>query len=188
VVFSYLLACRLNWIDFCPPTAFERRRRLGRRPIPTELRQLVLRLVLENPRWGYLRVTGELRKLGHQVSASTVRRVLRSQRIPPAGRRGDAGWDEFLRAHARSAIACDLFTVDTVFLRRLYVFFFVELATRRVFFAGCSHMPVLVFIRDGRGVSVHNVGNGPALNIVFAQAESVVLKNGVHEPWFNPII
>ncbi len=140
--------------------AFGRRRRLGRRPIPTELRQLVLRLALENPTWGYLRVKGELCKLGHQVSASTVRRVLRSTRIPPAGRRGDAGWGEFLRAHARSAIACDFFTVDTVFLRRLYVFFFIELATRRVFFAGCTANPDAAWVtQQARNLS-GRIGDG----------------------------
>ncbi len=69
-------------------SAFGRRGRLGRRPIPAEVQDLIRRLADENPTWGYLRIKGELRKLGHQVSASTVRRVLRRKRIPPAGHRG----------------------------------------------------------------------------------------------------
>ncbi len=121
--------------------AFGRQGPLGRRPIPSEVQELVCQLARENPTWGYLRIKGELRKLGHQVSASTIRRVLRGKRIPPAGKRGGASWAEFLRAHAGSVLACDFFTVDTVLLRRLYVFFFIDLATRRVFFAGCTANP-----------------------------------------------
>jgi len=121
--------------------AFGRRRRGGRRPLGAETHELVLRLAWENPLWGYLRIKGELRKLGCAVSASTIRRILRRHRVPPAPRRSGIAWGIFLRAHARSALACDFFTVDTVFLRRLYVFFFIELATRRVFFAGCTGHP-----------------------------------------------
>jgi len=85
--------------------AFGRQGPLGRRPISSELQELVCRLARENPTWGYLRIKGELRKLGHQVSASTIRRVLRGKRIPPAEHRGGANWPEFLRAHARTALA-----------------------------------------------------------------------------------
>ena len=121
--------------------AFGRRGPLGRRPIPVDLRDLILRLAAENPTWGYLRIQGELRKLGHRLSASTIRRVLRRKRVPPAPRRGGLAWDEFLRAHAGAVMACDFFTVDTVLLRRLYVFFFIELSTRRVYLAGCTDHP-----------------------------------------------
>ncbi len=71
-----------------------------------------------------------------------------------------AGWGEFLRAHARSAIACDFFTVDTVLLRRLYVFFFMELATRRVFFAGCTANPDAAWVtQQARNLS-GRIGDG----------------------------
>jgi putative transposase len=121
--------------------AFGRRGSLGRRPVPTELRELVVRLASENPTWGYLRIKGELRKLGHTLSASTIRRLVRKKRLPPAPRRGGMAWGEFIRAHAATVLACDFFTVDTVLLRRLYVFFFIELSTRRVFLAGCTAHP-----------------------------------------------
>jgi len=121
--------------------AFGRRGRLGRRPVPPELRELVIRLASENPTWGYLRIKGELRKLGHSLSASTIRRLLRQRRLPPAPRRGGLEWGEFIRAHAGTVLACDFFTVDTVLLRRLYVFFFIDLSTRRVFLAGCTGHP-----------------------------------------------
>ncbi len=136
--------------------AFGRRGPLGRRPIPSEVQALVCRLARENPTWGHLRIKGELRKLGHQVSASTIRRVLRGKRIPPAGKRGGASWTEFLRAHARTALACDFFTVDTALLRRLYVFFFIELTTRRVFFAGCTATPEAAWVtQQARNLSWH---------------------------------
>src|SRR5439155_20151508 len=95
----------------------------------------------ENPRWSYRRIVGELRKLGLRASASSVRSILKRSQIPPAPRRSGPSWSEFLRAQAKSVIACDFLTVDTLWLRRLYVLFFIELETRRVWLAGCTHSP-----------------------------------------------
>jgi len=106
-----------------------------------EVRELILRLARENPRWGYLRIVGELKGLSIAVSATTVRNVLREERLAPAGKRPGPTWREFLRAQARSAIAVDFFTVDTVRLQRLYVLFFIEIASRRVHLAGCTAHP-----------------------------------------------
>jgi putative transposase len=92
--------------------------RPGRPSIDAEKRELVLRLARENPRWGYQRIAGELRKLGLAVSPSTVRRLLASAGLGPAPRRSGPTWREFLRAQAASIVACDFFTVETAFLRR----------------------------------------------------------------------
>jgi len=102
---------------------------------------VILRLARENPRWDYQRIVGELKGLGMVVSATTVRKVLRDGGLGPAGRRPGPSWREFLRAQARSVIAVDFFTVDTIWLRRLYVLFFAELASRRVYLAGCTAHP-----------------------------------------------
>ena len=105
------------------------------------MRQFVLRLARENPRWGYPRIAGELLKLGHRVSPSTVRRLLLGADLRPAPRRAGPSWRDFLRQQAASVLACDFFTVETVGLRRVDVFFFIELGSRRVHLAGCTTNP-----------------------------------------------
>jgi putative transposase len=116
-------------------------RRPGRPSVSESVRELVLRLARENPRWGYQRIVGELAGVGVHVSATTVRTILRQAGMPPAETRGGLCWHEFLRAHAQSMIACDFFTVDTLWLGRLYVLFFIELGSRRVHLAGCTANP-----------------------------------------------
>jgi putative transposase len=101
----------------------------------------VLRLARENRRWGYQRIVGELRGLGVAVSATTVRKLLREAGLGPAGERAGLSWREFLRTQAHSMIAVDFFTVETVWLQRLYVLFFIELDSRRVHLAGCTANP-----------------------------------------------
>jgi putative transposase len=117
------------------------RARLGRPAIDAEKRELVLRLARENPRWGYQRIAGELKKLGLAVSPTTVRRLLASAGLGPAPRRSGPSWRGFLGAQAASIVACDFFTVETAFLRGYYVLFFIELQSRRVHLAGCSAHP-----------------------------------------------
>jgi putative transposase len=118
-----------------------RRARVGRPPIDPELRQMVLRLARENPRWGYVRVQGELRKLGIRIGATTIRRVLRAGGLGPAPRRRGPTWSEFLRAQAQGILASDFFTVETLRLKTMYVLFFIELSTRRVHVAGVTGRP-----------------------------------------------
>lgn len=105
------------------------------------MRQLVLRFARENAGWGYPRIAGELLKLGHRVSPSTVRRLLLAAGLKPAPRRSGPSWRSFLRQQAASVLACDFFTVETISLRRFYVLFFIELESRRVHLAGCTTNP-----------------------------------------------
>jgi transposase len=113
----------------------------GRPPIAGDVRDLILRLGKENPRWGCVRIKGELAKLGIRVSASAIRTLLRRSGPGPAPRRGGPTWAEFLRSQARGILATDFFTVETTWLRTLYVSFFIELGTRRVHLAGVTGHP-----------------------------------------------
>jgi putative transposase len=112
-----------------------------RRGLDAEVVDLVLRLARENPRWGYIRIVGECRKLGVRVSATSVRTIVRRHRLGPAPRRGGPTWTQFLRTQAAGTLACDFLTVETVGLTRLYVFFVIELDHRRVHLAGVTAHP-----------------------------------------------
>jgi putative transposase len=138
-------------------------RKAGRPPLERSLRELILRLARENPHWGYKRIVGELEGLGISVSATSVRKVLLAAGLQPAPRRMHSAWRGFLRAQAASVLACDFLTVETAFLQRIYVLFFISLATRRIEYVACSSNP------DGRWVA--------------QQARNLVIQFGDEHPF-----
>ncbi len=112
-----------------------------RRGLDEQVVALVVRLAQENPRWGYLRIVGECRRLGVRVCATSVRRILRRYGLGSAPRRGGPSWTRFLRAQASGLLATDFFTVETVGLTRLYVLFVVEVHRRYVHLVGITAHP-----------------------------------------------
>jgi putative transposase len=116
-------------------------RRRGRPAVAAEIRALVLRLARENPSWGYRRIHGELCRLGYRIGASTVWTILHRAGVAPAPKRSALTWRQFLQAQAKGVLAVDFFTVDTVFLQRLYVLFVIEVASRRIHVLGVTAHP-----------------------------------------------
>jgi putative transposase len=119
----------------------------GRPPLDSSLRTLVVRLAGENQSWGYRRIVGELKGVGIAVSATSVRKVLLEAGFQPAPERGPSSWRAFLRAQAAGMLACDFLTVETAFLQRIYVLFFISIGTRRIEYIACTPNP------DGRWVA-----------------------------------
>ena len=141
---------------------YSRRSLGGRPPIAEEVRDLILRMGRENPRWGCLRIKGELAKLGITVSATAIRTLLRREGLGPAPRRGAPTWAEFLRNQATGILGADFFTVETAWLRTLYVFFVLEVHTRRVHMAGATRHPHSAWVtQQTRNLSFDLTGRGP---------------------------
>jgi putative transposase len=125
---------RNNW-------TFRRTSTGGRPPISVEVQELILRMGSENPRWGCIRIRGELAKLGIRVSATKIRTLLRANGLGPAPRRNGPTWREFLRSQAEGILALDFFTVETAWLRTMYVLFAIHHGSRLVHVLGVTKNP-----------------------------------------------
>jgi hypothetical protein len=119
----------------------QRKNKVGRPPTSEDTKALVIRLAREN-NWGYGKIEGELRKLGIKLSQTAIGNILREEGIEPAPvRAGSIGWKTLMRHYREHLVACDFFTIETITLKTLYVFFLIELGTRRVYLAGITQHP-----------------------------------------------
>jgi putative transposase len=191
----------LRWHRRLAAARWRQPRPPGRPPLPDELVALILRLARENRRWGVVRIQGELRRLGYRVAASTIRKILRAHRVPPPAHR-DESWSAFLRAHAATLLATDLFHVDCVLtLRRFYVAFVIETRTRRVHLLGITANPtgewatqlarhLAVELEEGRHRFTHLIRDRDAkftaaFDAVFASIGITVVPTAPQAPRMN---
>jgi putative transposase len=122
--------------------------RLGRPGVQVDIRRLAVRMATENPSWGYTRIQGALKNLGHRVARSTIAKILKEQGIPPSRER-PMMWRTFLRAHWRALFAADFFTTEVWTVRGLvtyYTLFVIELYSRRVHVLGSTTHPDEAFV------------------------------------------
>jgi putative transposase len=179
-------------------------RRPGRPPTPPPIRDLVLRMAHENPRWGYRRIQGELIGLGHLVAASTVWKILKSAGLHPAPRRSGPTWRQLLSAQAHAILAVDFAHVDTVFLRRIYILLVIEHERRRVHLVGITAHPTGDWVTQQARNLLMDLGERAdefrflirdrdskftaAFDAVFAGANIRIIRTPVRAPRANAIV
>ncbi len=129
-------------------------RRQVRRPAIAKGTTALVRLAKGNPTWGYRRIQGELLTMGVTIAASSVWAILSRHGIEPSPRRSGPTWAEFLSAQAKGLMACDLFRVDIVLLRRVYVLVFIDHDTRVVRSAGVTAEPVTGWVTQQVDIAV----------------------------------
>ncbi len=142
-----------------------RQKPTGRPATEDEVRQLVIEMKTNNRRWGARRIVGELRKLGKVISKSTILNILKEASFPGRSRRRDESWYRFLRSHGTRFFACNFLTVDTAFLRRLYVFALMDTSTRQIIRIAVTKNPTAVWLETVVRNSFMDMGDFPKFMI-----------------------
>jgi transposase InsO family protein len=183
---------------------FRPHRPVGRPPLAAELEALIGRLARENPAWGYRRIAGELAKLGQRVGRSTIAAVLKRHQIPPAPTRDrGASWRTWYRHYRRQILACDFFTQESLLLRTIFVLFFIEVRTRRVYLAGCTARPTAAWVAQQARNLAWQLQEGalpvrvllhdrdgkfpPGFDAIFRSEGLAVVRTPPRGPWANGV-
>src|SRR5262245_38744998 len=128
------------------------RRSPGRPQKSRDLAALVVKMAKDNPSWGYDRIQGALKNVGHTITRTTIRNILRRRGLEPAPLgKPKIAWKTFLKAHWSSLAAADFFTTDVWTSRGLvtfYTLFVIDLATRAVHIAGTTTSPDSAFMKQ----------------------------------------
>jgi putative transposase len=153
---------------------FQQPSRGGRPRTARDLEQRVVRLARDKPGWGNARIEGELTKLGYALSDETVATILKRHGIPPAPQRySSLSWQTLMTHYRDQILACNFFTVETLFLQKIYVLFFIELSTRRVYVAGCMTAPTSAWVvQQARQLSWQLEGRTPAIHFLIHDHDS----------------
>jgi putative transposase len=123
--------------------------RPGRPPVTTELRDLVVRMKRANPRWGALRITAEINKEGIKICKASVQKILRENGFDPKNsKKIGLSWKGFMQSHGRRMLACDYFTVQTLWLKTLYVFFIIDVQSKEIIHAGVTAHPSSEWLKN----------------------------------------
>jgi hypothetical protein len=178
---------------------FSYKRNGGRPSLSKDSKSLILRLAQENPRWGYGKIQGELIKLEFRVSQSTIRNILlRHDLLPAPVRNSSIGWKHLMSHYKDQILACDFFTVETIWLKTIYVLFFIELGTRRVHFAGITTRPNQVWVTQQARQLVWNLHQQDASlrflihdnDSKFSNSFDIVFQSEgfhvIHTPYYAP--
>jgi putative transposase len=153
-------------VQFSQHRTFRQGKKPGRPPIDSELEGWILQVARDNLGLGFEKLEGELRKLGLEVSATTIRTVLQRHGVPPAPERSREGssWRTFLGHYKEHFLACDFFTIETLTLQTLYALFFIEHSTRRVYVAGCTAHPDRAWVtQQARQITWELANRDPAI-------------------------
>jgi putative transposase len=165
---------------------FSRKAKPGRPTISSELEAIILRLANENPRWGYGKIQGELVKLSFKVSQQTVRNILNRHGIQPAQvRNGSIGWHHLMAHFKEQILACDFFTVETIWLQTISVLFFIELGSRRVHFTGVTTNPDQIWVTQQARQLVWDLSDRdkPLQFLIYDKAATLVVTHLPVSKW-----
>ena len=157
-----------------------RQKPTGRPATEDEVRQLVIEMKTNNRRWGARRIVGELRKVGKIISKSTVLNILKESGFPDRSRRRDQSWYRFLRSHGTRFFACDFLTVDTAFLKRLYVFALMDTSTRQIISVAVTRHPTAVWLE--------NVLRSALMDIKDCPKFIVSDRDGIYGEWLGTFL